>query len=86
MENPGLRTLLTFLDQVRRNAPANFSKLSDERRKGYGMLSRYIRFCLGHDLILVVSEKRTRGRYPSKEYALSERGSSLLDLFENLKV
>ena len=42
MENPGLKTLITFLSQVQRNAPANFNALSEERRKGYGMVSRYI--------------------------------------------
>ena len=44
MENPGLKTLLSFLSQVRRNAPATFSKLCEERRRGYGMVNRYIRF------------------------------------------
>ena len=33
-------------------------------------------------LIRIVSERRTRGRYPSKTYALSERGSKLLDIFD----
>jgi hypothetical protein len=82
MENPGLRTLTSFLDQVRRHAPVNFSTLCEERRKGYGMVSRYLKFCLGNGLITVVSERRTRGRYPSKEYALSERGLRLLNVFE----
>ena len=82
-ENPGLRTLTSFLKQVHRHAPVNFSTLSEERRRGYGMVSRYIKFCLGNDLITVVSERRTRGRYPSKEYALSERGIRLLSIFED---
>jgi hypothetical protein len=82
MENPGLKTLITFLSQVKRNAPANFTALSEERRKGYGMVSRYIRYCLGQDLIRVVSEQRTRGRYPSKRYALSEKGATFLELFK----
>ncbi len=82
MENPGLKTLITFLGQVQRNAPATFTALSEERRKGYGMVSRYIRYCLGQDLIKVVSVQKTRGRYPSKRYALSEKGSQLLRIFE----
>jgi len=82
MENPGLKTLITFLGQVQRNAPATFSTLSEERRKGYGMVSRYIRYCLGQDLIKVVSVQKTRGRYPSKRYALSAKGTQLLELFE----
>ncbi len=82
MENPGVRTLTSFLRQVRRNAPVNFSTLYEERRKGYGMVTRYIRYCLGHDLITIVSERRTRGRYTSKEYALSKRGTRLLTLLE----
>ena len=83
MENPGLRTLISFLEQVQRNAPVNFSTLCEERSRGYGMVTRYIRFCLGRGLIRIVSEKRTRGRYPSKEYALSERGIRLLKVFED---
>ena len=51
MENPGLKTLIIFLGQVQRNAPATFTALSEERRKGYGMVSRYIRYCLGQDLV-----------------------------------
>ena len=82
MENPGLKTLITFLSQVNRNAPANFTAISEERRKGYGMVSRYIKYCLGQDLIRVVSEQKTRGRYPSKKYALSEKGSRLLGMFQ----
>ena len=81
MENPGLKTLITFLSQVDRNAPANFTTICEERRKGYGMASRYIKYCLGQDLIRVVSEQKARGRYPSKMYALSEKGSLLLEMF-----
>ena len=80
MENPGLRTLTSFLDQVRRNAPATFTKLCEERRRGYGMVSRYIRYCLSRGLIRVVSERRTRGRYPSRTYDLSDRGARLLKI------
>jgi predicted transcriptional regulator len=68
LENPELRTLITFLDQVRRNAPANFTALSEKRRRDYGMVSRYLRFCLEHGLIRIVDERRTRGRYTSKTY------------------
>ena len=82
MENPGLKTLITFLGHVDQNAPANFSTISKERRKGYGMVSRYIKYCLGQDLIRVVSEQKTRGRYPSKKYALSEKGRQLLGMFQ----
>ncbi len=85
MENPGLRTLISFLNQVRRQAPVNFSGLARGRRRGYGMVNRYLRYCLGKDLIRIVSERRTRGRYPSKTYALSERGSRLLDIFDEEK-
>jgi len=46
------------------------------------MVSRYLKFCLGNNLITIVSERRTRGRYPSKQYALSERGLKLLNIFE----
>ena len=82
MENPGLRTLISFLNQVKKQAPVNFSGLARGRRRGYGMVNRYLRYCMGKDLIRIVSERRTRGRYPSKTYALSERGSRLLDIFD----
>ncbi len=85
MENPGFRTLISFLNQVRRQAPVNFSGLARGRRLGYGMVNRYLRYCIGKDLIRIVSERRTRGRYPSKTYALSERGSRLLDIFDEEK-
>ena len=85
MENPGLRTLISFLNQVRNQAPVNFSGLARGRRRGYGMVNRYLRYCMGKDLIRIVSERRTRGRYPSKTYALSERGSKLLAIFDEEK-
>ncbi len=85
MENPGLRTLISFLNQVKKQAPVNFSGLARGRRRGYGMVNRYLRYCIGKDLIRIVSERRTRGRYPSKTYALSERGSKLLAIFDEEK-
>ncbi len=85
MENPGLRTLISFLNQVRRQAPVNFSGLARGRRWGYGMVNRYLRYCIGKDLIRIVSERRTRSRYLSKTYALRERGSKLLDIFDEEK-
>lgn len=80
MENLGLRTLTTFLRQVERNAPVNFSRLCAEHGRGYGMVNRYISYCLGNGLIRVVVERRTRGMYPSKTYELSLRGATLLSL------
>ena len=82
MENLGLRTLISFLDHVKSLAPASFSKLCEGRRRGYGMVSRYIGFCIEHGLIRVVSERRTRGRYPSREYELSEKGLIFLEIFD----
>lgn len=85
MENPGLRTLISFLNQVRKQAPVNFSGLARGRRRGYGMVNRYLKYCIGKELIHIVSEFRTRGRYPSKTYALSEKGSKLLAIFDEEK-
>ncbi len=82
MENPGLRTLISFLRQVGEKAPANFSSLCEDRGKGYGMVSRYLSWCLEKRLIRVVEVRRTRGRYPSKTYGLTARGRRLLELFE----
>ena len=79
--NPGLRTLIKFLRDVEARQPVNFSGLCRDGRRGYGMVGRYIRFCLEGELIQIVAIKRGRGRYPSKDYALSERGQKLLNLF-----
>ncbi|MCX6648571.1 MAG: hypothetical protein NTV61_04190 [Candidatus Bathyarchaeota archaeon] len=79
MDNHGLRTLTSFLGQVKRHAPATYSKLSQERGRGYGRLNRYLAYCLKEDLIRVSSTRKTRGRYPSRTYVLSERGAQLLD-------
>ena len=86
MENPGLKTLISFLDQVGRNEPVKFSTLCDERKRGYGMVSRYIRYCLKSELITIVSIRKTRGRYPSKEYSLSNKGNNLLGMFKETSV
>jgi hypothetical protein len=86
MDNPGLRTLASFLEQVKRHAPATYSKLSMERGRGYRMINRYLAYCLREDLIRVSSTRRTRGRYPSKTYVLSERGAQLLDAVTPEKV
>ena len=80
MDNPGLKTLTTFLDQIRRRAPATYSVISEERARGYGMINRYLAYCLKEDLIRIHSTRRTRGRYPSKTYILSEKGARLLDV------
>jgi DNA-binding PadR family transcriptional regulator len=80
MDNPGLKTLTTFLDQIRRMAPATYSVISEERARGYGMITRYLDYCLKENLIQVHSTRRTRGRYPSKTYILSEKGARLLDI------
>ena len=82
VENPGLRTLLSFLNRVGSRAPANFTALCEGGWRGYGMVSRYLRFSLKYGLIRVVAERRGRGRYPSRDYDLSERGRRLLEIFE----
>ena len=83
MENPGLRTLTAFLRQVQRNAPVNFSTLCAEHNSGYDMVNRYLRYCLGRGFIAVESERRTRGRYPSRSYALTEKGLHLLRVLKS---
>ena len=82
MNNPGLRTLASFLGQVKRHAPATYSKISAERGRGYGMINRYLAYCLREGLIRVSSIQKTKGRYPSKTYVLSECGDRLLGIIE----
>jgi hypothetical protein len=40
---------------------------------------------MGNDLIRIVSVQKTRGRYPSKTYAPSKKGSKLLAIFDEEK-
>ncbi len=80
MDNPGLRTLASFLEQVKRHSPATYSKISEGRNRGYGMINRYLAYCLRENLIEISSVRRARGRYPSKTYVLSERGARLLGI------
>lgn len=82
MFNPGLRTLIHFLGDVGDREPVNFSGLCLGGKRGYGMVGRYLKFCLAATLIDVVAVRKGRGRYPSRDYALSERGRRLLKLFE----
>jgi hypothetical protein len=46
------------------------------------MVNRFRRYCLRKNLIRIVSERRTRGRYSLKTYALSKKGSRLLSIFD----
>jgi len=77
-----MRTLVEFLRSVERVAPVNFSGLGVGGR-GYGMVRRYLRFCLDRGLIRVVEVRKGR-RYPSKLYALTGRGERLLGIFEDV--
>ena len=78
-----MRTLVEFLRSVERVAPVNFSGLCVGGRRGYGMVRRYLRFCLDRGLIQVVEVRKGR-RYPSKLYALTGRGETLLEIFEDV--
>ncbi|UCD44115.1 MAG: hypothetical protein JSV27_08210 [Candidatus Bathyarchaeota archaeon] len=81
MYNLGVRTLIQLLGDVGDREPVNFSDLCLGGRRGYGMVGRYLKFCMAAGLIDVVAVRKGRGRYPSRDYALSERGRRLLELF-----
>ena len=83
MNNPGLQTLLSFLNLVNKKMPATFYDLSKERRKAYGMVNRYIKFCLKSDLLEISGQQHKRGPNISKTYVLTEKGKQLLDLFDS---
>ena len=85
MKNPGIRTLTSFLVTVRDAAPVNFTKLCDAKNSGYGMVSRYIKFCLRYGLILVVREVKGKGRYTSKFYNLTATGFEFLEIFMGIE-
>jgi len=82
LKNPGLRTLLGFLSEMDECEPVGFTGLGERWGKGYGMLSRYLGFCLEQGLIRVVEVSRGRGRYLHKKYEVSPKGRRLLKTFE----
>lgn len=85
MDNPGIRTLTTFLERVKKHQPANFSTLSTTKKgKLFGMTSKYLPFCLKHNLITII-ETKTGGRgRPSKTYALTKNGEKLTQIFTHI--
>jgi len=85
MNNPGIKTLFEFLSTIKDKTPASFSDICGARNSGYGMVSRYIKFCLEHELIEVIEERKARGRYPSKLYGLTESGSNFIEIFKRLR-
>jgi len=76
MESPSLRTLTNFLRQVQRKAPANFSTLCAEHNSGYGMVNRFLRYCLGRGFIAV--ESRALTAPPIVEAFTKHRGLRLV--------
>jgi hypothetical protein len=73
MENPGLRTLISFLHQVKKQAPVNFSGLARGRRWGYGMVNKSQRYRIGKELIFIVSGFRTWADTPLRPTPERER-------------
>ena len=85
MNNPRLDNLLSFLSTFTSfNEGARFSDLLSSFKKSGTQITRYIKFCLHKDLIYVASERKTRGRYLSKTYALTDRGKTILRLFSDI--
>lgn len=82
MENPVPLTLLTFLDKMRRLQSITYSTLVEERRRGNGIVSHYLRLSLDNGLIQIFSERRIKGRNPSRVYTLTEQGAQLLTIFQ----
>jgi len=80
VENPGIRTVVYFLRNLKAKQPATYGDLSDNV-VGSGMVSRYICFCLKNDLIETVGIVPGPGRYPSRLFQLTKNGNSLLGLF-----
>jgi len=81
MENPGVKTLYEFLKIIKEKQPTTFSELAAIKNDGFGIVSRYLKFCLKHDLIEIVETRKTRGRFLSKLYALTVNGHSFLRVF-----
>ena len=65
--------------------PVTFSEICDAKNSGFGMVNRYLKFCLKHELIEVIETRKARGRYPSKLYGLTESGSNYLKIFKRIK-
>lgn len=82
MNNPGLKTLLSILQQIKEKGPLTFYQLSLMRSRAYGLVSRYLKFCLKSELIEIHSQHKGRGPYLSKKYQLSPKGHQLINIFE----
>ena len=84
MPNPTIKTLVEFLRLIKKEEPVTYYGISKHRRKAYGMVSRYLRFCLQKGFIKIAGTAKGRGPKPSKFYVISPRGEAVLNLFGDL--
>ena len=77
--NPKLLTLLAILRRIKRSQPINFYQLAKMRDGAYLTVYRYFKFCVQHGLLDMAEYDEARG---SKKYVLSEKGRTLLRIFE----
>jgi len=80
VRNPGVVSIVRFLRKVERFSRAvgaTYTRLSGEQAVG-----NYIKWCLRYRLIEILGEVDWKGPRKMKFYVLTDRGRTLLQLFE----
>ena len=85
MENPGIRTLQTFLSIVKSQEPTTRQRISEDLNRAYGMVNQYLKFCLKTNLIGISKVQRNRGPWPQKFYVLTSNGKKLTEILEAIE-
>ena len=84
MENPGIRTLQTFLSIIKSQEPTTRQRISENLNRAYGMVNEYLKFCLKTNLIEISKVEHSRGPWPQKYYVLTSNGKILADVLEQI--
>jgi predicted transcriptional regulator len=77
MENPGIKTLQTFLSIIKSQEPTTRQRISEDLNRAYGMVNEYLKFCLKTNLIEISKVEHNRGPWPQKFYILTSTGKKL---------
>ena len=85
MENPGIKTLRTFLSIIKSQEPTTRQRISEDLNRAYGMVNEYLKFCLKTNLIEISKVEHNRGPWPQKFYTLTCTGKKLTEILQAIK-
>lgn len=85
MENPGIRTLQTFLSIIKSQQPTTRQRISEDLNRAYGMVNEYLKFCLKKNLIEISKVEHNRGPWPQKFYTLTSTGMKLTEILGEIE-